>query len=107
MGIDPDRGNVWWRCRVADWISDISAAGTLLRAGDARLSAGHPLRVRMARLSGSHPADQTRQSDCLHAVCRPTSLHAAGAGDDARNDPAHKGDRKVAVWDGAACDQAE
>ena len=107
MGIDPDRGNVWRRCRTADWISDISAAGALLRAGDARLPAGHSLRVRMARLSGSHPADQARQSDCLYAVCRSTCLHAAGAGHDAWDDPAHKEDRKVAFRDGAACDQAE
>ena len=36
-------------------------------------------------------ADQARQSDCLHAVRRSTSLHAAGAGDDARDDPADAG----------------
>src|SRR5882672_576568 len=107
MGFDPDRGNVWRRCRTADRISNIPAAGALLRAGDARLPAGHSLRVRMARLSGSHPADQARQPDCLYAVCRSTYLHAAGAGDDAWDDPADKDDRKIAVWHGAACDQAE
>src|SRR3981189_637893 len=107
MGIDPDRGNVRGGCRAADWISDISAAGTLLRAGDARLPAGHSLRVRMARLPGSHPADQTRNSEGLSQVCGSTSLHAAGAGDDARDDPAHKGDSRLAVGWQATAEEAD
>ncbi len=107
LALDPDRGHAWRDRRIADRFSDLSAAGTLLRAGDARLPARHPLRLRMARLSGSHPADQARQSDCLYAIRRSAPLHAGGAGDDAGDHPAHAAHRKIAVRHGAACDQAE
>ena len=43
--LDPDRRNARRTGRTADRLSDLPAAGTLLRAGDARLSARHPLRV--------------------------------------------------------------
>ena len=107
VGHDPDRRRARRHRRTADRLSDLPPAGPLLRAGDARLPARHSLRVRMARPSGSDAADQARQSDRLYAVRRSPSLHAAGAGDDARHDPADAGGRAVALRHGAARDQAE
>ena len=107
VGNDPDRSRPRRHRRIADRLSDLPPAGPLLRAGDAGLPARHSLRVRMARPSGSHAADQARQSDRLYAIRRSPSLHAAGAGDDARHHPADARHRTVALRHGAACDQAE
>ena len=66
-------------CRRTDRLPDLPPARALLRAGDARLSAGDALRLRLARVPGGHPADEARVGVALHAVRRPADLRRAGA----------------------------